>query len=136
MQNWEVVKKKISELKKEDFIKFIRHTYCVSIGQLLGTSINCSKGGCLKCMDRFMKEEYQPPKQEKWIVHRTLRTENTETYIGVDDSNIREFSNFGVTYNKDKANKVSFDQAVLWRDILNKDRVGKQYLWIVSKVEE
>lgn len=83
-------------------------------------------------------------------MHRTLRTQNKEVYIGCDKddkTNANKFVkypircisgdifNTSVTYNKNKAFRYEFEDAVLLRDELNKDRVGKQYIWVISKVE-
>ena len=77
----------------------------------------------------------------KWIAHRTLRKQNKETYVGWDrHSSYRVilYGDFlGTTYNKNKAFRYNNElDAITVRDMLNKDRVGKRYLWVISKVEE
>ena len=89
-------------------------------------------------------------KQYKWIVHRKLRTKNIEVYISkVKDYKVEYlvahncadvFGGYGENIfsckNKELAYKFNLSNATRLRDLLNKDRVGKQYLWVISKVEE
>lgn len=151
MQNWEVVKKKISEMEKHEFISNMQERsgpWLLGILRMNGKYNNklgnmCVEDGkgcekykdCNGCKKHFLEAEYQ-----EWIVHRTLRTQNKEVYIGVDNKNTNRLwgasGPFETTYNKDRANKYDFDRAIHLRDEFNKDRVGKQYLWVISKVEE
>lgn len=156
MKNWEVLQKKISEMEKDAFITFANEElFCDTLRDILGINVECEKckykGGI--CKKELLEDEYQPPKQEKWIVHRTLRTKNIEVYI----SGIKDYYNPNVEYlvahicgnvfggygeyifsckNKESAYKFNLFNALRVRDLLNKDRVGKQYLWGISKVEE
>lgn len=90
----------------------------------------------LKILDEINAE----PKQEKWIVHRTLRTNGMETYVGTEDEKaigcLLVIENYPVTDNEDYAFKYDIKNAIKVRDKLNQYRVGKQYLWVISKVEE
>lgn len=112
--------------------------------------------GVLSKLDKYdfvSQATTQPPKQEKWIVHRTLRTQNIEVYI----SSVKDFydtkvdylvaHNIGDTFggygenifcckSKEFAYKFNLSTALRVRDLLNKYRVGKQYLWVISKVEK
>ncbi len=152
MQNWEVVKKKISEMAKDEFIEFISKVGAYDV-QVIGDICNiervcnevdlCSTENwrCEDCLKKLLKSEYQPPKQEKWIVHRTLRTQNKETYIGNDNSNtykvkLNIYDTYNTTYKKEKATRYKKEDAIIERDRLNDDRIGKQYLWVISKAEE
>lgn len=88
-------------------------------------------------------ESKEEPKQEKWIVHRTLRKNRREVYLTSNESKTAMiFHQFGMeeewwsTYNKEDAGKLFFRTAVKFRDILNKTRQGKHYLWVISKVKE
>lgn len=155
MQNWEVAKKRISEMNKDEFIDFIRSADRSAIhhfADLCDTEMRCREKECfksgIKCIDciiDLLEKEYQPPKQEKWIVHRTLRTNGMETYVSIIGSengfkkkwlgDYKEFSLYGYLY-KPMARKFDKEEAILIRDLLNQDRVGKQYLWVISKVDE
>ena len=89
----------------------------------------------------------QPPKQEKWIVHRTLRTNGMETYVGYSDDNVddgcRKYflgtfdgKNISGYLLKLKAHKFDYLEAIVLREQLNKQRAYRRYLWVMSKVEE
>lgn len=87
----------------------------------------------------------EKPKQEKWIVHRTLRKKGIEIYVKhaykeytkkylepwKEDKTIVIYTN-----KKNEAQKIREENAIRVRDLLNKDRIGKRYLWVISKVEE
>ena len=73
-----------------------------------------------------------------WIVHRTLRKENRETYIANDS--VKDFIRFTIkdasyktTFYKKEAMKFTREKAIELRDELNEFRKGKRYLWVVSK---
>ena len=146
MQNWEVVKKKISEMNKEEIIKVVDKLEGSHLVKTLFDidypckTRNCYKFNyeCKKCMRAFWEEEYQPPKQEKWVVHRTLRTKNKESYVGYRTHTDYDDVKCGYTmvYKKEYAKRYDKSDAIMARDELNKDRVGKQYLWVISRVEE
>ena len=146
-------------MSKDVFITFAKENlYCNIVRYMLGVNVECGRckyryeSGSADCKKVLLEDEYQPPKQEKWIVHRRLRTKNIEVYIGCDKDdknnankfikcltircNSGDLFNTSITYNKNKAFRFDFEDAVLLRDELNKDRVGKQYLWVISKVEE
>lgn len=76
---------------------------------------------------------YKGIKQEKWIVHRTLRTKNKEVYI---NNYIKKHNQYSILYEKQYAKKFTEEEAISIRDELNKKRVGKRYLWVVSKSGE
>ncbi len=160
MQNWEVLQKKINEMNKDAFITFAKEKLsCDTLRGMLDINVEC--GSCkyryerifVDCKKLLLEDEYQPPEQAKWIVHRTLRTKNIEVYI----SNIKDFYDNLVEYlvahncgdvfdgygknifsckSKEWAYKFNLSTALRVRDLLNKYRVGKQYLWVISKVEE
>lgn len=160
MQNWEVIKKKINEMSKEEFIKFARdNVFCDTVRYMLGVNVECGRckyryeSGSANCKTVLLEDEYQPPKQEKWIVHRTLRTKSIEVYI----SNVKDYYDTKIEYlvahncgdifggygenifsckSKELAYEFDLSNATRLRDLLNKERVGKQYLWVISKVEE
>lgn len=150
MQNWEALQKKISEMKKDEFIGIMEKSgVSYSVEELFGIDLPCKSRHCVKCnfeckecMRAFWEEKYQPPKKEKWIVHRTLKKQNREVYIGTKNADftthwLRVFDgNVPTTYEKEYSFKYDFRNAVMIRDELNKNRVGKQYLWVTSKVEE
>lgn len=153
MKNWEVVKKKISEMSKDEFVEFISKVGASDIQEIgnmcdikdacYGIDLCCyDDWKCEDCLKLLLNKEYQPPKQEKWIVHRTLRTKNKEIYIGIKNMEFTQYwlhtfkGNVPITYEKGSAFKHDFYNAVILRDELNKTRVGKQYLWVISRVEE
>lgn len=149
MQNWEVLQKKISEMKKDEFIGFMGNNATIQqMRNVLGIEFwdcsrtDCSGRKCKECVKDILNREYQPPKQEKWIVHRTLKTNGMETYVSYLEIDRAYFNNKwntriipDYTYNKNYAKSFNKHQAIKVRDELNKDRVGKQYLWVISKVE-
>ena len=146
MKNWEVLQKKISSMSEKEFTEFaIIHLNCRNISKVLTTKnrhcFNCEYYKTPQCKMTFLYQEYKPsyPYNKSWIVHRTLRKQDTEVYIGysytktymlfLDDRKVF------TTYIKDSADKYTYDVAVSIRDELNKDRVGKQYLWVISEVK-
>lgn len=153
MQNWEVVQKKISEMSKEEFIKFATQlslpqiTHILNSNKKCGADICCDIGCCDSCKNNYLLEVYQPPKQEKWIVHRTLKMNGMETYVGYSDDNVddgcRKYflgtfdgKNICGYLHKLKAHKFDYLEAIVLREQLNKQRAYKQYLWVISHVEE
>lgn len=151
MQNWEVVKKKISEMNKDEFVEFISKVGASDIqeiGNMCDIKDACNEVDlccydnwkCEDCLKLLLNKEYQPPKQEKWIVHRTLRTKNKEIYFGIDNdidkTKMIMFGGYTTTYNPNKAMPFSEESAIQIRDKLNKVRQGKRYLWVISRVEE
>lgn len=73
-------------------------------------------------------------KEKNYIVHRTLRTrfigeKNKEIYISG-----ASLSWGG--YEKEKARKFTEKEAIKLRDELNTKRVGKRYLWVISKIDK
>lgn len=94
-------------------------------------------------IEKYMKDYLlakQDEKSDKWIVHRTLRKSGLETFISEDKFEKQiGFANqclIGVTKYLEDAQKYSRKEAIKDRDILNKDRIGKQYLWVISKVKD
>lgn len=94
----------------------------------------------LSAIEDILKERLEEKKlnfAKTWIVHRTLRKENRETYITNDS--VKDFIRFTI---KDTSYKTSFDRkeamkftrekAIELRDELNEFRKGKRYLWVVS----
>ena len=98
----------------------------------------------------FVAEHIQEKwaKQEKWIVHRTLRTKGIEVYVNnaagyllinhlvgyywlPDDFGEDIFSseerNLAYLFNRQSAIEI--------RDMLNRFRQGRRYLWVISKVQ-
>ena len=86
-------------------------------------------------------------------MHRTLRTQNKEVYISkIKDEHDTKveylvayncadvFDGYGENIfdckNKELAYKFNLSTALRIRDLLNRNRAGKQYLWVISKVEE
>lgn len=143
MKNWEVLQKKISEMSKNDFITFAREKlYCDTLRNILGINEDCNECkyffNSALCKKILLESEYQSPKQEKWVVHRTLRTQNRETYVGYKTHTDYDYVKCGYTmvYQKEYAKRYDKEEAIFIRDLLNKDRQGKQYLWVISKVEE
>ena len=153
MQNWEVAQKKISEMSKDEFIRFTCTPFKIkSYAELCGLKYDCSKMSCeikicSECIRDLLEKEYQPPKQEKWIVHRTLRMNGMETYVGYSDDDVddgcRKYflgtfdgKNISGYLHKLKAHKFDYLEAIVLREQLNKQRAYKQYLWVISKVEE
>ena len=81
------------------------------------------------------KEEYtcenweeKSKQNKKWIVHRTLRKKGRETYISVT------FGKPFYTERKEKAQRFTMETAIALRDELNKQRIGKRFLWVVSRM--
>ena len=74
----------------------------------------------------------------KWIVHRTLRKKGIETYVGhrtfTDYDDVK--CGYTMIYQKKFATKYLEKEAIEVRDELNEHRIGKRYLWVISKVEE
>lgn len=147
MQNWEVIQKKISEMKKDEFIGFMSNNVTIQqMRNILGIEFwdcsrtDCSGRKCKECVKDILNREYQPPKQEKWIVHRTLRKSGIETYVGTEDTKaigcLYVTESHPVTKNKKYAFMYDEKNAIKVRDDLNKYRVGRRYLWVISKVEE
>lgn len=93
----------------------------------------------LDVYERLMK-----PKQEEWIVHRTLRKNGgRETYVSLD-RNGYGLRNYDTPFNhyelyshpdRKQAKEFSREEAIHIRDILNEKRIGKRYLWVISRVE-
>ena len=156
MKNWKVLQKKISEMSKDAFITFAKEKlYCDTVRYILGVNVECGRckyryesryeSGNADCKKVLLEEEYQPPKQEKWIVHRTLRRKKgIETYVSLDREGYR-LRNYDTPFNhyelyshtdRKQAKGFSREEAIHIRDILNEKRVGKRYLWVISKVEE
>lgn len=87
----------------------------------------------------------KPKQNDKWIVHRTLRKKGIEIYVKdaykeytkkylepwKEDKTIVIYTN-----KKNEALKTREENAIRVRDLLNKDQIGKRYLWVISKVEE
>lgn len=161
MQNWEILQKKINEMNKDEFIKNMQGRsgpWLLGIlsmngkynNKLRGMCVEDGKGcekykDCNECKKHFLEAEYYEPKQEKWIVHRTLRKSGRELYVEnayIDYilNNNGYLTEKGIkaeyTYDKSKLKGRPFKNTVIIRDMLNKNRVGKQYLWVISKVEE
>ena len=151
MKNWELVQKKISEMNEEEFFK----TLCLNsltinfIGTVLDNlNIRCrnhkcgENKSCRECVKEFLNSKYQEPKQEKWIVHRKLRTNGIEVYVverrfGDYTINVSKEMSYFTSHIKEKAVKLNdLHSAIFMRDKLNEIRKGKQYLWVISKVEE
>ena len=104
--------------------------------------------GILSKLDKYdFVSAIDHPKQKKWIVHRTLRTNGMETYVGYSDDNVddgcRKYflgtfdgKNISGYLHKLKAHKFDYLEAIVLREQLNKQRAYKQYIWVISKVEE
>lgn len=97
--------------------------------------------GILSKLDKYdFVSAKETSKSEVWIIHRTLRKKGIEVYVGFNtetDWRVELFDGtIGTTKDKKNAYKFEFAEAVKVRDDLNKRRVGKQYLWVISKVEE
>lgn len=130
----------------------------VDIEDLIRKSIDnydcdiCRAQGIMNCMrDKKYCIGYhkwvEKHKNDKWIVHRTLRTQNKEVYICKDNIKIDYYSHqlmivkngsmsYFTTNKKEQAKQLPFDMAIKIRDELNEERIGKRYLWVISKVEE
>lgn len=92
--------------------------------------------GRLDQMDE-LREPVEPLKdwhEDKWIVHRTSRKQNREIYITSYVNERVEVAKY--EFNKNDAMRYIETEAIKIRDELNKDRQGKRYLWVISKVEE
>lgn len=96
------------------------------------------KNGCSGYAKYLLKTKNKEPKQEKWIVHRTLRNKGRETYVGkrtnTDYDDVK--CGYVMIYQKEYATRYEEKEAIKIRDELNEQRVGKRYLWVISKVEE
>lgn len=92
----------------------------------------------LSDIEKILKTEEKKENFAKtWIVHRTLKKENRETYITNDS--VKEFVRFTIkgvsyktTFDKKEAMKFTREKAIELRDGLNEFRKGKRYLWVVS----
>lgn len=82
--------------------------------------------------------------EDRYIIHRTLRHENKETYIGEDRHNTyfevveladNTTARINTTYNREKAKLFTKDGAIKVRDRLNKNREGKTNVWSITKYE-
>lgn len=98
-------------------------------------------------LGRRTEDKVEAPKdyhEEKWLVHRTLRKSGgRETYVSLDRNGYR-LRNYDTPFNhyelyshtdRKQAKEFSREEAIHIRDILNEKRVGKRYLWVISKLE-
>lgn len=110
--------------------------------------MKCEDGvmDCKDCKQKWLNEEQEV---ETYIVHRTLRKKNCEVYIcNAEDAEFNtKVWDYGygdrmiacelcTTYKKANAKRYTKEEAIKVRDELNKERVGREYLWVISKVDE
>ena len=70
MQNWKVLQKKISEMNKDEFIKFVTNNNItmvttaklIDLGDDYCIKASCSGITCCDCKKNILNKEYQPPK--------------------------------------------------------------------------
>ena len=133
MKNWEFIKKRIMELDEEEMINFLRNFGCQELQIIARSVISCKECGLTydtDCKKQWLKREYQEPKN--YIIHRTLRTQQKEVYIRQEPTmTTMRITTHYIT----QAKTYTLEKAIEIRDKLNINRVGRQYLWVISKVK-